>query len=60
METVTITMKNPPALFLEADNVSPDAFAGKTIDGGIRFAHRDITGCNDRFKAAAQSHALDG
>lgn len=23
-------MKNPPALYLEADNVSPDAFAGKT------------------------------
>ena len=30
METVTITMKNVPALYLEADNVSPDAFAGKT------------------------------
>ena len=30
METVTITMKNPPALYLEADTVSPDAFAGKT------------------------------
>ena len=30
METVTITMKNPPALYLEADIVSPDAFAGKT------------------------------
>ena len=30
METVTITMKNLPALYLEADNVSPDAFAGKT------------------------------
>jgi formylmethanofuran dehydrogenase subunit C len=30
METVTITMKNPPALYLEADNVSSDAFAGKT------------------------------
>lgn len=29
METVTITMKNPPGLFLEADNVSPDTFAGK-------------------------------
>ena len=29
METVTITIKNQPALFLEADNVSPDAFAGK-------------------------------
>ena len=23
-------MKNPPALYLEADNVSPDVFAGKT------------------------------
>jgi len=32
METVTITMKNPPALYLEADTVSPDAFAGKTAD----------------------------
>jgi formylmethanofuran dehydrogenase subunit C len=30
METVTITMKNLPALYLEADNVSPDGFAGKT------------------------------
>jgi formylmethanofuran dehydrogenase subunit C len=30
METVTITMKNAPALYLETDNVSPDAFAGKT------------------------------
>jgi formylmethanofuran dehydrogenase subunit C len=29
METVTITIKNQPGLFLEADNVSPDAFAGK-------------------------------
>jgi len=32
METVTITMKNLPALYLEADNVSPDAFAGKTAE----------------------------
>ena len=30
METVTITLKNAPALYLEADNVSPDVFAGKT------------------------------
>jgi formylmethanofuran dehydrogenase subunit C len=30
METVTITMKNPPALYLEAENVAPDKFAGKT------------------------------
>ena len=30
METVTITMKNAPALYLEADTISPDAFAGKT------------------------------
>ena len=30
METVTITMKNLPALYLEADTVSPDTFAGKT------------------------------
>ena len=29
METVTITIKNQPALFLEADNISPDALAGK-------------------------------
>jgi formylmethanofuran dehydrogenase subunit C len=29
METVTITMKNPPVLYLEADIVSPDTFAGK-------------------------------
>ena len=30
METVTITMKNPSALYLEADSVSPDVFAGKS------------------------------
>jgi len=30
METVTITIKNAPALYLEADTISPDAFAGKT------------------------------
>nr|WP_321351088.1 formylmethanofuran dehydrogenase subunit C [uncultured Methanoregula sp.] len=29
METVTINMKNTPALYLEADTISPDAFAGK-------------------------------
>ncbi len=29
METVTITMKNQPHLYLEADNISPDKFAGK-------------------------------
>ncbi|MEM2124377.1 MAG: formylmethanofuran dehydrogenase subunit C [Methanolinea sp.] len=29
METVTLTMKNQPALYLEADNISPDKFAGK-------------------------------
>jgi len=28
METVTITMKNAPKLYLEADTISPDAFAG--------------------------------
>ncbi len=38
METVTITMKNPPALYLEADNVSPDGFAGKDC-GTDRRAH---------------------
>jgi len=30
METITITMKNAPALYLEADNITPDTFAGKT------------------------------
>lgn len=30
METVTITMKNAPALYLEADTISPDTFAGKS------------------------------
>jgi formylmethanofuran dehydrogenase subunit C len=32
METVTITMKNPPVLYLEAEVVSPDKFAGKTTE----------------------------
>ncbi len=30
MDTITITMKKPPGLYLEADVVSPDVFAGKT------------------------------
>ncbi|MCX6693949.1 MAG: formylmethanofuran dehydrogenase subunit C [Methanomicrobiales archaeon] len=29
METVTLTIRNQPALLLEADNISPDAFSGK-------------------------------
>src|SRR5512136_1532852 len=29
METVTISLKNAPALYLEGDTISPDAFAGK-------------------------------
>ena len=29
METVTFTLKEQPKLFLEADNISPDAIAGK-------------------------------
>ncbi|RXE55793.1 formylmethanofuran dehydrogenase [Methanoculleus taiwanensis] len=29
METVTLTMKNQPSLCLEADNITPDSFAGK-------------------------------
>jgi formylmethanofuran dehydrogenase subunit C len=33
METVTLTIKNQPDLYLEADNISPDAFAGKTAAG---------------------------
>ena len=30
METVTLTMKTQPALYIESDSFSPDAFAGKT------------------------------
>ena len=30
METVTITMKNPPGLYLEAEVISPNKFAGKS------------------------------
>ncbi|KQC09462.1 MAG: formylmethanofuran dehydrogenase subunit C [Methanolinea sp. SDB] len=29
MDTVTLTLKTPPTLYLEADNISPDVFAGK-------------------------------
>ncbi|MDN7025278.1 formylmethanofuran dehydrogenase subunit C [Methanoculleus sp. FWC-SCC1] len=32
METVTLTIKNQPSLYLEADNISPDAFAGKSAE----------------------------
>lgn len=30
MKTVTLTMTNPPELYLEGQNITPDAFAGKT------------------------------
>jgi len=32
METVTLTIKDQPGLYLEADTVTPDAFAGKKAD----------------------------
>lgn len=32
METVTLTIKNQPNLYLEADNITPDAFAGKKAE----------------------------
>ena len=32
METVTLTITNQPELFLEADCISPDVFAGKTTE----------------------------
>jgi formylmethanofuran dehydrogenase subunit C len=32
METVTLTIKSQPGLFLEADSITPDAFAGKKAE----------------------------
>ena len=32
METVTLTIKRAPTLYLEAENVTPDALAGKSLD----------------------------
>ncbi|HMA04442.1 MAG TPA: formylmethanofuran dehydrogenase subunit C, partial [Methanomicrobiales archaeon] len=32
MNTITLTSKAKPELFLEADNITPDRFAGKTND----------------------------
>lgn len=32
METVTLTLKEQPDLFLEADSITPDAFAGKSAE----------------------------
>ncbi|HZD42802.1 MAG TPA: formylmethanofuran dehydrogenase subunit C [Methanomicrobiales archaeon] len=32
MNTVTLTMKNPPSLYLEAEMITPDAFAGKKLE----------------------------
>jgi formylmethanofuran dehydrogenase subunit C len=32
MNTVTLTVKKAPELYLECENVNPDAFAGKKID----------------------------
>ena len=32
METVTLTITKTPTLFLEAEAISPDGLAGKTLD----------------------------
>jgi formylmethanofuran dehydrogenase subunit C len=32
MNTVTLTVKKQPELYLECENVNPDAFAGKKAD----------------------------
>ena len=68
METVIITMKNLPTLYLEADTISPDAFAGKSaaeiaklpvFEGNQQFTlgkYFEIAG--DSGKTAADTHIV--
>lgn len=60
METVTITMKTQPHLFLEADNISPDAFAGKNaadIAALHTYEGRDQTTLGKYFEVSGNAGA---
>jgi len=61
METVTITMKNSPALYLEADTISPDWFAGKTaaqIADLVVFEGNTSKKLGDFFEIAGNAGAI--
>jgi formylmethanofuran dehydrogenase subunit C len=60
METVTLTMKTQPHLFLEADNISPDVFAGKKaaeIAALHAYEGRDQTSLGKYFEVTGDAGA---
>ncbi len=60
MNTVTLTVKKVPDLYLECENVNPDAFAGKTAEQIAKlnaFQGREITPLGEYFTVAGQAGA---
>ena len=52
MNTVTLTVKKVPGVFLECEKVNPDAFAGKTADQIAQlpaFQGKEISTLGDYF-----------
>lgn len=60
METVTLTITNQPGLFLEADCISPDAFAGKKREEIVDlpvYIGREVHRLGDFFEVSGQAGA---
>jgi formylmethanofuran dehydrogenase subunit C len=60
METVTLTIKNQPGLFLEADSITPDAFAGKKAEEIVDlpvYVGRDEHRLGDFFEVSGRAGA---
>ncbi|MGA2917465.1 formylmethanofuran dehydrogenase subunit C [Methanoregula sp.] len=60
MNTVTLTVKKTPELFLECEHVNPDAFAGKTLDQIAKlgaYQGKEISTIGDYFTVAGEAGA---
>ena len=60
MNTVTLTVKKVPDLYLECQNVTPDAFAGKTADQITKlegYQGKEIANLGDYFTIAGKAGA---
>ena len=60
METVTLTVKQQPELYLECEHITPDFFAGKTAEqiGKLQaFEGRDLTTLGEYFTIAGAAGA---
>ena len=60
MNTVTLTVKKAPELFLECEHVNPDAFAGKTADQIAKlgvYQGKEISTLGEYFTIAGEAGA---